>query len=109
MEQHNVEKTLDELRQFRENVTNAESISFNMFMDQGAGGLSPGDWGDSELETEMEETGELTRRLMLQREREFQREREKETDAHPFPRPRTNSSVNSKSRRNLTEHGGARA
>ena len=72
-------------------------------MDQGAGSLSPGDWGDSELETEMEETGELTRRLMLQRERE------KETDTHPFPRPRTNSSVNSKSRKNTTEYGGARA
>ena len=65
------------------------------------------DWGESEIEANLNETDGWVKSLMLQRERE--REREKETDAHPFPRPRENSSVNSRPRKSTEGYGGARA
>ena len=108
LEQNTVENSLDEEResllQFRENIARAEALPFHKIMEQGAESFSPGDLENRELETELEKTNKLVRRMRLQRERE------EETDVHPFPRStKTKGLVPMRSRSNSTEHGGARA
>ena len=83
VDRQNAEETLNEMRQFRENVVNAENIPFNRFMTQETGHPFSEDWGESEIEANLNETDGWVKSLMLQRERE--KHREKETDAHPFP------------------------
>ena len=72
-ERNNVEDSLEEERQsilqFKDNVARAEARPFNKIMEQSEESFSQEDFENRKLETELEKTNKMIRKLRLLKER----------------------------------------